>query len=150
MNIVAFVLAASAATAAAVAQTAPPPPPSPSESPPQAQQMKLPDKFTNLKVLPKDIHKDELVRTMKAFSAGLGVRCDHCHVLTAEKKDFAADTKSEKQMAREMMKLVHKLNSEFFNYKEAPKATCFLCHHGEKKPLLTPAAHEAARPDGRQ
>src|SRR3954471_11981497 len=116
MNIVAFVLAASAATAAAVAQSAAPPSPSPSpaEGPPQAQQMKLPDKFTNLKVLPKDIHKDDLVRTMKAFSAGLGVRCDHCHVLTSEKKDFAADTKPEKQMAREMMKLVHNLNTEFF------------------------------------
>ncbi len=34
----------------------------------------IPDKFTNLKVLPKDISKGELVGIMRAFSGALGVR----------------------------------------------------------------------------
>ena len=148
MKTFAFIFVACASVVAAVAQTQPPPP-NPEgvhAPPPAAQQLQLPDKFTNLKILPKDISKDDLVKTMKAFSLGLGVRCDHCHVLTNEKKDFAADTKSEKQMAREMMKLVHKLNTEFFTYKDAPKATCYLCHHGEHKPALAPVAAGQAPP----
>jgi hypothetical protein len=124
-----FATLAALFTAVAVAQQQPPPP---------GGGMQVPDKFTNLKILPKDISKDDLVHTMRAFSAGLGVRCDFCHVLSQEKKDFAADTKPEKQMARGMMKMVHQLNTQDFNYKDAPKATCFMCHHGEKKPQLQP------------
>jgi photosynthetic reaction center cytochrome c subunit len=116
--------------------------------------MKVPDKFTNLKVLPKDIRKDQLVQVMRAFSQGLGQRCDFCHVLSLETQDFASDKKPEKQMARGMMGLVHKLNTDFFTYKDAPKATCFMCHHGEKKPTLSPpplagfGAPGAQHPDG--
>ena len=40
----------------------------------------IPDKFTNLKVLPKDIAKRDLVETMRSFSMALGVTCQHCHV----------------------------------------------------------------------
>ena len=40
----------------------------------------FPDKFRNLKVLPKDISKHELESTMRGFAFALGVRCDHCHV----------------------------------------------------------------------
>jgi len=59
----------------------------------------FPDKFTNLKVLPKDISKNDMESTMRAFSFALGVHCGHCHV---EKKapelglDFAADDKDAK------------------------------------------------------
>lgn len=119
----------------AIAQTQPQPEPNGAQPRPQ---MHVPDKFTNLKVFPKDVKKDDLVRAMRAFSQGLGVRCDHCHVLTPESQDFASDKKPEKQMARGMMGLVHKLNTDFFTYKDAPKATCFMCHHGEKKPTLMP------------
>src|SRR5258708_32455280 len=37
----------------------------------------FPDKFTNLKVLPKDISKHEMESTMRSFAFALGVRCDH-------------------------------------------------------------------------
>ena len=66
----------------------------------------IPDKFTNLKVLPKDISKQELQSTMRGFAFALGVRCEHCHV---EKKapehglDFAADDKDAKKTARLML-----------------------------------------------
>src|ERR1700751_3024880 len=60
----------------------------------------FPDKYTNLKVLPKDISKHELESTMRGFAFALGDRCDHCHV---EKKapehglDFPADDKDAKK-----------------------------------------------------
>jgi hypothetical protein len=133
----AIVFALAAAEAVAQTQSAPP---AGQNGAPARPPMHVPDKFTNLKVLPKDIKKDDLVRVMRAFSQGLGVRCDHCHVLSLEAQDFASDKKPEKQMARGMMGLVHKLNTEFFTYKDAPKATCFMCHHGEKKPTLTAPA----------
>jgi len=58
----------------------------------------VPDKFTNLKVLPKDISKQELQTTMRGFAFALGVRCEHCRV---EKKapekgfNYDADDKEE-------------------------------------------------------
>jgi hypothetical protein len=157
MKTFAFVILVAAA-AAALAQNqqagsagAPPPPPSDSAAPGQngappqgtQPQMKLPDKFTNLKILPKTIKKEDLVKTMRTFSQSLGVRCDHCHALTAEKKDFASDAKTEKQVARTMMKMVHKIKTEFFTYKDAPQVSCFMCHHGEHKPTLTPPPQAA-------
>jgi hypothetical protein len=135
---IAFAAALFAAGAVAFAQPQPQPPPPAGQPPPPGGGMQVPDKFTNLKILPKEISKDDLVHVMRAFSAGLGVRCDFCHVLSQEQKDFSADTKPEKQMARVMMKMVHQLNTQDFNYKDAPKATCFMCHHGEKKPQLQP------------
>src|SRR3954468_10955213 len=68
----------------------------------------FPDKFTNLKVLPKDISKHEMESIMRGFAFALGTRCDHCHV---EKKapehglDFAADDKQEKKTARLMLQM---------------------------------------------
>ena len=40
----------------------------------------VPDEYTNLKVLPKDIGKRELLGTMKSFAGALGMRCSDCHV----------------------------------------------------------------------
>ena len=39
----------------------------------------IPDTYTNLKVLPKDIKKAQLMQYMKDFSKALGVRCHACH-----------------------------------------------------------------------
>ena len=35
----------------------------------------IPDEFTNLKILDKDIGKQQLLGIMKGFSGALGVRC---------------------------------------------------------------------------
>ena len=35
---------------------------------------------TNLQVLPKDISREELIATMRGYTAGLGVQCNYCHV----------------------------------------------------------------------
>jgi hypothetical protein len=37
----------------------------------------VPEKFTNLKVFPKDVAKQDLVGAMREFSSALGVRCGY-------------------------------------------------------------------------
>lgn len=103
----------------------------------------FPDKFTNLKVLPKDISKQELQSTMRGFAFALGVRCEHCHV---EKKpaqsgyDFSADDKQAKKTARIMLQMVARINREYLG-KLVPedrspgiRAECMTCHHGLTRP----------------
>ena len=78
----------------------------------------IPDKFENLKVIPKDVTRTQLVRQMRNMAGDLGVRCNYCHVGESEDNligyDFATDEKQEKKTARDMMKLVNELNGGFF------------------------------------
>jgi tetratricopeptide (TPR) repeat protein len=102
----------------------------------------LPDKFINLQVLPKDISREDLVATMRGMTAGLGVRCTHCHVASSdpEKIDFAADQKESKEIARAMLKMVRRINSEFVAALPAGDAgprervSCYTCHRRSQKP----------------
>jgi len=100
----------------------------------------IPDKFTNLQVLPKDIGKRELLDAMKNFTSALGVRCQHCHIGEEGKPlttfDFVSDTKTTKQTARVMLQMVQAINNEHLT-KVANKSTqvnCNTCHHGENRP----------------
>lgn len=111
--------------------------------------MQIPDKFTNLQVLPKDISKDNLVDTMRLFSRSLGVRCDHCHELSEEHQDFASDKKEAKNAARTMMRMVHEINTNFMpkteplpGEKSADKVNCWTCHRGAKEPVQGPPPEE--------
>jgi tetratricopeptide (TPR) repeat protein len=106
-------------------------------------QAQIPDKFTNLKVLPKDTPKPELVKTMRQFAGDLGVRCSHCHESKNPEDlstfNFASDTKPEKEIARDMMRMAHEINETLdkaLNEKhpEHLKVSCFTCHHGNHKP----------------
>jgi tetratricopeptide (TPR) repeat protein len=121
----------------------------------------FPDKFTNLKVLPKDISKRELESTMRGFAFALGVRCDHCHV---EKKapehglDFAADDKDAKKTARLMLQMVAAINHDYVSKvsKTPPNAAtihvqCVTCHHGLTQPQpLDAVLAESLEKDGLQ
>jgi tetratricopeptide (TPR) repeat protein len=103
----------------------------------------IPDKFTNLKVLPKDISKQELQSTMRSFAFALGVRCEHCHV---EKKapekgfDYSADDKDAKKTARVMLQMVEAINRDYVGKIEKADKTppirvqCVTCHHGLTQP----------------
>jgi len=102
-------------------------------------------KFKNLKILPKNISEKELDSVMHGFTRGLGVRCDFCHVPTADHKmDFASDEKPEKNIARKMMKMARKINRKYFNYEKDEQGkvvqalTCYSCHHGEPHPAKMP------------
>ncbi|MCB1049436.1 MAG: c-type cytochrome [Acidobacteria bacterium] len=102
----------------------------------------IPDKFENLKVLPKDISKKEMIEVMKSFTQSLGVRCNFCHVGEPGKPlssyDFASDEPEHKEIARHMMKMVSDLNQNYFNPEKQAQApqrvNCQTCHHGLAEP----------------
>ena len=103
----------------------------------------MPDKFKNLKVLPKDITKDQLDKIMDSFTAGLGVNCEFCHVRNEDtnKMQFDLDRKTAKSKARIMLKMTMDINkkylsqlSEFSDHIEQVK--CITCHRGNKEPKM--------------
>jgi tetratricopeptide (TPR) repeat protein len=114
----------------------------------------IPDKFVNLKVLPKKIAKDDLVATMRQFSIGLGVRCNYCHAQADSGKgmDFASDDKKEKTTARAMIKMVDNINNKLIpkaGMKSPAKVQCITCHRGVESPkTLTEVMKDAVRKDG--
>jgi tetratricopeptide (TPR) repeat protein len=116
----------------------------------------IPDKFTNLKVLPKKIAKDDLVSTMRQFSVGLGVRCNHCHAQADTAKgrslDYASDAVEKKKIARGMMKMVEKINKKLIpkaGVKSPAQVQCVTCHRGVVTPeTLTDLLKKTVRKDG--
>ena len=100
----------------------------------------FPDKFTNLKVLPKDISRQELQSTMRGFAFALNVRCEHCHVEKPGGKkfemDFAADDKEPKKTARLMIEMVATINRDYINKVSTTPISvqCVTCHHGLTEP----------------
>jgi photosynthetic reaction center cytochrome c subunit len=86
----------------------------------------------NLKVL--KVPAAQLMPIMGAFSAGLGVKCDFCHV----KGDFASDENPHKEIARKMILMSHEINANFPDGKM--HVTCYTCHRGETEPKTSPGA----------
>jgi tetratricopeptide (TPR) repeat protein len=105
----------------------------------------IPDKFTNLKVLPADADKGQLVGVMKGFTGALGVRCEHCHAPKAgvetpkslDDLDFPSDKNPNKEIARGMMKMVHAINTDYlakFDTEHQVTVVCATCHRGVETP----------------
>ena len=95
--------------------------------------------FKNIKVL-KKLPSAQLIPTMRAWNAALGVKCDFCHTIGADHKGFDRDDKPEKQTARVMLLMVNDLNKH-----QKPlnnRANCYLCHHGHANPESRPAPEE--------
>jgi tetratricopeptide (TPR) repeat protein len=99
------------------------------------------EKFTNLKVLPKDISTQELRTIMGQFTRALGVRCGACHASKPgeQRLDFALDDKPEKKTARVMMQMTHDLNEKYIStledHSDPPiKVQCVTCHRGIAHP----------------
>ena len=113
-----------------------------------AQQNPIPEKFTNLQVLPKDITRAELVQMMRGFSGQTGSRCSHCHLgeegNDLSTYDFASDARPLKATARKMMLMTRAINGPLLEgvgtpaEPGSPKVTCYTCHRGAKKPLTVP------------
>ena len=112
----------------------------------------------NLHVL-QALPEAQLFPLMNLLADSLGVRCDYCHV--QEKPDFtkspsnvggwvwASDGKPQKQIAREMMRMVIDLNADRF--RGDARVTCYTCHRGATQPsrlppLPPPAAGGASTP----
>jgi tetratricopeptide (TPR) repeat protein len=94
----------------------------------------------NLKVLPKDWTRPQVINVMQNFTAALGVGCEYCHV---EKEgappDFASDDKKEKDRARAMMKIAQDLNARLpmdlgEPANELTRIGCITCHRGVPEP----------------
>ena len=98
----------------------------------------IPDKFTNLQVLPKDTSKADLQSTMRKFAFALNVRCPYCHMEKADKTiDFASDEKQNKKTARLMMQMVASINHDYVSKLESKSPAhveCVTCHHGITQP----------------
>lgn len=111
------------------------------------------EKAKNLKVLPKSISHDDLMKEMRSYNKALGVKCDYCHAKqpdNPQKLDFVSDDKEEKETAREMLKMTYRINKKFFNSGKDEKGmqimtvTCYTCHNGQKEPSSKPPVTEEA------
>jgi hypothetical protein len=111
---------------------------------PTAALAQIPDEFTNLQVLPKDIEKRELVSAMRGFASALGVRCNYCHPgpESLQGMDFATDENPHKVVARGMMKMVADINQQVQSAagesgQPRVEVSCMTCHRGQELPRLT-------------
>jgi hypothetical protein len=112
-------------------------------APPKQLKQAHVQKFVNLKVLPKNISDSLLYQIMeKDFNVALGVKCDYCHAPNKDSTDldFPSDAKSEKLIARSMMRMEIGINVNYFKIKsamigdEALAVTCITCHNGKAFP----------------
>jgi hypothetical protein len=100
-----------AVVALAMGQQAPPPGAreTPNQPAIRPKDHPIPDTFTNLQVLPKDISKPQLVSVMKQFSMTFNVRCLYCHAVSDDLTEgsFDSDEKETKRKARELLKAIY-------------------------------------------
>lgn len=132
---------------------------------PGARQHRPLPKPTNLKVLPKDIAPEELVKIMRGYAGSLGVECNFCHAANPQthKLDFASDAKDDKGIARTMIAMTRTINDQYMTQVHDPDAmpadkhvTCGTCHRGHSMPeqfVPPPEQHHhppQAAPDAQQ
>jgi photosynthetic reaction center cytochrome c subunit len=98
----------------------------PTATPQTAEQV-----YKNIQVL-KGVPADQLIPAMQFITASLGVQCDFCHQESA----FEKDDKETKQTARKMMRMMFAINKD--NFDGHREVTCYACHRGEHKPVITP------------
>jgi len=105
-----------------------------------AARAQVPEKFTNLQVLPTNISRDDLVSMMRGFSFSLDVRCEYCHVrktgTALSSMDFASDEKKEKITARAMIRMTQEINRNYISkLSQIPDAVeCVTCHRRSPHP----------------
>jgi 23S rRNA A1618 N6-methylase RlmF len=84
------------------------------------------DKPKNLKVLKdSDMTIPEIKEYMRQFTLSLGVECDYCH----NEDDYSSDEKDNKNISREMMRIVAVLNDTHFKNAKT-EVSCYTCHRG--------------------
>lgn len=105
-----------------------------------------------LEVLPKSWSRQQVGALMQAINTSLGVQCSHCHAEDPDapaplpgqnpRIDYALNTKQEKEIARNMLRMTMELNAQTRLPKEdasVEKISCFTCHRGEATPTKAPA-----------
>jgi len=150
MKHIAFVVAGLFLTASLVAAQAPPAPAG------GGQRAGGPPPITNLQILPKDSSREQVMVTMAAFTAALGVQCNYCHVQEGRggRNDMAADEKPAKKAARGMMLLAREINAKLpeavgKGAEATTRVGCATCHRGVPIPKqLTDIMTEAGGTGG--
>ena len=110
-------------------------------------QIKWPQSPENLQVLPKNTKIDKLRIIMGSFTEALGVKCSNCHYMADQKDastfDFASDKVPNKNIARQMIKMVNNINdgtiSEIAKMSKEDNpvnVNCYTCHREYQKPFL--------------
>ena len=108
-----------------------------------ARQGGAPQAPTNLKLLPKDLTRQQLFPIMQAYQKAIGAaNCAYCHV--EDMANRASDDNPKKDIARKMIQMTMDLNKTLDaigtpGTPDAPKVTCFTCHRGAAKPATAPA-----------
>ena len=110
------------------------PPSTPSAAPKTTEQV-----YKNIQVL-KGVPADKLIPAMQFVAASLGVQCDFCHLENA----FEKDDKETKQTARKMMRMMFAINKDNFDGRQ--EVTCYACHRGAHKPVITPIISQEESP----
>jgi hypothetical protein len=111
----------------------------------------------NLRILPKNISHDDLMKVMHGFAGSLGVKCNYCHSAGAQPRqlNFASDAKQEKRIARTMMRMTLQINKKYLSRvnvadakPEQKEVTCGTCHRGHEIPALfvAPPEHKPGMP----
>jgi hypothetical protein len=111
----------------------------------RSAQSQLAERPKNLKVLPADLTRDSVVKIMRfVVAGGLGVSCAYCHGapnVPFDSIDFASDERQTKRTAREMMRMVGRINDELLPNvpgRGTPPITiqCVTCHRRAPRPLM--------------
>ena len=104
----------------------------------------------NLQVLPPEMSRREVIEVMRGFDAALGVECEHCHVdaVAGEPRDFAADDKPTKEIARAMMRMVNTINAAYFAESRAYKSSASPDHRARHTPGEALPSHRPHRRGG--
>lgn len=102
--------------------------------------------FHNLRILPPNLTHDQLISTMRGIARSLGVKCNHCHVEnpegSKEQFNFPSDAKSEKNVARTMLRMVRTVNKDYVSKvnEHGVVVGCWTCHRGRTVPETPPPA----------
>lgn len=120
--------------------------------PPRGQPFRWPDHIRNRRVLPASTTAEQLRATMRGFAVSLGVRCTFCHTGTEQmslaERDFTSDANPRKNIARQMIRMVERLNRELPRIVDSDShVTCYTCHRGSATPA-TVAPMPTAPPPG--
>lgn len=111
---------------------------------------------TNIKVLPKNITGDEVIKVMRQYEGDLGVECEFCHTRNPEtrKNDFPSDANPVKDKARAMIKMTDDLNAKYLtqlaDHTSSAAITCGTCHRGMSHPEAFVPKPRENRPHGAQ
>jgi hypothetical protein len=116
-------------------------------------------KPVNLKVLPKNIAPEDLMKIMRGYAGALGVECNFCHAVNPQthKLDFPSDAKDDKGIARTMIAMTRTINEQYMSQVHDPDAmpedkhvTCGTCHRGHSMPehFVPPPEQHHRRPAG--